>query len=55
MITDTEMQELRERNAQRLQEAKEKLGEKYLLHPNNHVKKLSRRKRTKSKSAMVVS
>ena len=55
MITDTEMQELRERNAQRLQDAKEKLGEKYLLHPSNHVKKLSRRKRIKSKASMVTS
>jgi hypothetical protein len=27
--------ELRERNAIRLQEAKDKLGKKYLLHPDN--------------------
>ena len=29
------MKELRERNEQRLKEAKERLGERWLLHPNN--------------------
>ena len=29
------MKELRERNESRLKEAKEKLGERWLLHPNN--------------------
>ena len=36
---DQRMQEIQERNAQRLQEAKERLGTKYLLHPANHVKR----------------
>ncbi len=40
-ITDQQIQEIRERNAQRLEEAKEKLGVKYLLHPQNHVKRLA--------------
>lgn len=34
---DKRLQELRERNEQRLKEAKDKLGTKYLLHPANHV------------------
>lgn len=32
-----ELKELRERNEKRLQEAKEKMGAKWLLHPDNHV------------------
>ena len=37
-MQETEMmKELRERNAKRLQEAKERLGERWLLHPNNEV------------------
>lgn len=39
-ITDQQLQELRERNQQRLEEAKNKLGSKYLLHPQNQVKRL---------------
>ena len=40
-LTDLENQlgEIRERNAQRIQEAKERLGTKYLCHPDNHVKR----------------
>lgn len=33
--------ELAERNAQRLEEAKQKLGETWLLHPNNKRSRLS--------------
>lgn len=39
-ITDQQLQELRERNKQRLEEAKAKLGSKYLLHPANRTKRL---------------
>lgn len=46
-ISDADLNELQQRNAQRLQEAKEKLGEKYLLHPKNQVKKLPKSKRIK--------
>ena len=35
MVETQAMKELRERNQQRLKEAKEKLGERWLLHPNN--------------------
>ena len=35
MKIDQSNRELIERNAQRLQEAKEKMGRKYLLHPEN--------------------
>ena len=40
-LTDLEKQlrEVQERNAQRIQEAKERLGTKYLCHPDNHVKR----------------
>lgn len=37
MMTDEQYKELRERNAQRLEVAKEQLGEKYLCHPANFV------------------
>ena len=37
MVETDQMRELRERNAKRLQEAKERLGERWLLHPNNEV------------------
>jgi ElaB/YqjD/DUF883 family membrane-anchored ribosome-binding protein len=35
MVETQSMKELRERNEQRLKEAKERLGERWLLHPNN--------------------
>lgn len=34
-----ELQELELRNKLRLQEAKEKLGTKWLLHPSNQIKR----------------
>jgi len=34
-MSNQELKELRERNEKRLAEAKAKLGEKWLLHPNN--------------------
>ena len=36
---EKQLSEVRERNAQRIQEAKERLGTKYLCHPDNHVKR----------------
>lgn len=44
MITDEQILELRGRNEQRLKEAKEKLGDKWLLHPSKQVKKVGPRK-----------
>ena len=38
-MTDQELDELRARNAQRLAEFKEKMGEKWLLHPANQITK----------------
>lgn len=38
-MTDQELQELQQRNAQRLEEVKLKMGEKWLLHPANKVTK----------------
>lgn len=40
IFTEIQFNELRERNEQRLKEAKEKLGSKYLLHPANRVKRI---------------
>jgi hypothetical protein len=40
IFTEVQYNELRARNEERLVEAKEKLGTKYLLHPNNQVKRL---------------
>lgn len=39
MITDEQILALRERNEMRLKEAKEKLGDKWLLHPSKQVTK----------------
>lgn len=38
-MTEKEYQELQQRNVKRLEEAKQKLGTRYLLHPENFVKK----------------
>lgn len=40
-MSEQEYKELQERNKVRLAEAKKKLGDKYLLHPANTVKKKS--------------
>lgn len=41
MVETQSMKELRERNELRLKEAKEKLGERWLLHPNNIQKRVT--------------
>lgn len=38
-MTQQQLNEMRQRNAQRLVHAKEKLGDKWLLHPVNHVRR----------------
>jgi ElaB/YqjD/DUF883 family membrane-anchored ribosome-binding protein len=38
-MLEQQLKELRERNEQRLKEAKEQLGERWLLHPANQLKK----------------
>jgi hypothetical protein len=38
-MTDQELEELQARNAKRLEEAKAKMGEKWLLHPANQITK----------------
>ena len=40
MFTQEQMVALRARNELRLKEAKEKMGSKWLLHPDNQVKKV---------------
>lgn len=37
---EQELLELRARNEARLKEAKERMGTKYLLHPDNRVKRI---------------
>lgn len=39
VMTEVAMQELQTRNEERLRQAKEKLGAKYLLHPSNQITK----------------
>ena len=39
VMTDQELEELQARNAQRLEEVKLKMGDKWLLHPANKVTK----------------
>ena len=36
---EKQLREVQERNAQRIQEAKERLGTMYLCHPDNQVKR----------------
>jgi len=38
-MNDQELKELRIRNEKRIQEMKEKMGNKYLLHPSNFVQR----------------
>lgn len=38
---DKEAKDLAERNAKRVEEAKEKMGKLYLLHPSNRVNRVS--------------
>lgn len=38
MFTQTDLDELRKRNEVRLAEAKEKLGTRWLLHPQNQIR-----------------
>jgi hypothetical protein len=51
-MTDQEILELRERNAQRLIVAKEKMGDKYLLHPSNQVTKRKFKRTLKQSKAL---
>lgn len=44
-ITDEELEELRRRNAARVEEAKQSMGTRYLLHPANQVTRKSFQKR----------
>jgi len=39
MMSDEQLQELQQRNMQRVKDAIEKLGNKYLCHPDNRVKR----------------
>lgn len=39
VITDEELKDLAERNAQRAKEVIKAMGEKYLLHPRNRITK----------------
>ena len=41
---------LRERNAIRLKEARERLGNKWLMHPDNKIGKLNKDNKTKDNS-----
>lgn len=46
-MTDQELIELRERNAMRILQAQQSLGEKWLLHPSKQVKKLKQKRNRK--------
>jgi hypothetical protein len=47
MYATDEIIELRKRNEIRLTEAKQKLGDKWLMHPNNIIKKLKKKRVSK--------
>lgn len=46
MNIEQQLMEMRQRNEQRVKDAIEQLGSKYLLHPSNHVKKQDIKKGT---------
>jgi len=46
LIVTPSLKTLQERNEEKLKEAKEKLGTKWLLHPVNSIKKLPPKKAT---------
>lgn len=54
IFTEIQFNELRERNEQRLKEAKEKLGSKYLLHPANRVKRIVPLKKARKNAKSIV-
>lgn len=54
IFTEVDYNALRERNEERLKEAKEKLGTKYLLHPANRVKRLIPFKKAKKNAKSVM-
>jgi mRNA-degrading endonuclease RelE of RelBE toxin-antitoxin system len=45
MFTEEELQALQERNQQRVKQAIEKMGNKWLCHPENSVKKLKKQRK----------
>jgi hypothetical protein len=49
---DDALQKLQERNAARLEEAKAKLGPKYLLHPSNQITKKKFKQTLKKSKAL---
>ena len=53
-MTDQQLIELRERNAMRILQAQQALGEKWLLHPANQVKKLKQKRTRKNSTKTVV-
>lgn len=48
-LDNPELKEIRARNEQRVKEAIEKMGEKWLLHPKNKVKRLRKKSVLKNK------
>lgn len=52
VMTEQMIEELRQRNAIRLQEAKAKMGDKYLLHPSNQITKRKFRQTLKRSKAL---
>jgi ribosomal protein L13E len=53
-MNDNQLNELKERNAKRLQAAKEALGPKYLLHKDNQVKRIKKKAKKKIQQGAVL-
>jgi hypothetical protein len=51
-MLDEELAKLQERNAIRLEEAKAKLGQRYLLHPSNQITKKKFKQTLKKSKAL---
>jgi hypothetical protein len=54
IMTDQELEELQQRNAQRLAEVKLRMGDKWLLHPANKVTKEKWQKVIKTSTKRIV-
>lgn len=45
VVTEEDLKAIAERNEQRVREAIKAMGEKYLLHPKNHIKPVKKNER----------
>lgn len=54
VMTDEDIEALRQRNAERLEEIKRKMSTKYLLHPENKITRAKFRKALRKSKALML-